>query len=167
MADVLDLCTGSGCLAVLAAYAFPQAQVMASDISPDALAVARRNVELHQLDDAIEVIESDLFAALQGQRFDLILSNPPYVTQTSMQALPPEFLHEPRLALEAGVDGNDVVRRLLTQAKAHLNPDGLLLVDVGHNRDLVETAFPALPFTWLATEGAEAGVFLLHARDLA
>jgi ribosomal protein L3 glutamine methyltransferase len=163
---VLDLCTGSGCLAILAAHAFPSAHVTASDISPDALDVARKNVERHRLSEDITVVQGDLFAAVKKQKFDLILSNPPYVTASSMAALPDEFRHEPTLALAAGEDGNDVLRRMLKEAKDHLNPGGLLIVDMGHNRDLVEDAFPTLAFTWLATAAAEAGVFLLRAEDL-
>ena len=118
------------------------------------------------MNDDITVVQSDLFAALSGQKYDVIISNPPYVTDASMAALPSEFRCEPKLALAAGADGNDIVRRLLTEAKAYLSANGVLLVDVGHNRDLVEDAFPALPFTWLATTAAEAGVFLLRAEQL-
>lgn len=165
--SVLDLCTGSGCLAILAAHAFPEAQLTASDISKDALDVARANVSKHGFAHDITLLESDLFSALTGQRFDLILSNPPYVTRAGMNALPDEFRHEPRLALAAGDDGNDLLRRILAMAKSHLNPGGLLVVDVGHNRSLVEDAFPALPFMWLATKASDAGVFLLRAEELA
>jgi ribosomal protein L3 glutamine methyltransferase len=164
--NVLDLCTGSGCLAILAADAFPNATLTASDISADALAVARSNLEMHGLSDAISVVQGDLFAALQGERYDIILSNPPYVTSESMAALPTEFTHEPSLALAAGDDGCDVLVRMLEQAKSHLKPSGILVVDIGHNRELVESRFPRLPFTWLATEGADAGVFLLSREQL-
>jgi ribosomal protein L3 glutamine methyltransferase len=164
--SVLDLCTGSGCLAILAAHAFPNAEITASDISPDALVLARSNVALHGFEDDIDVLEGDLFAGVGKQKFDLILSNPPYVTAESMAALPEEFQHEPTLALAAGVDGNDVLRRMLKEAKSHLNPGGFLVVDMGHNRDLVEAAFPTLPFVWLATEASDGGVFLLRAEDL-
>ncbi len=164
---VLDLCTGSGCLAILAAHAFPSAHVTATDISPDALAVARANVERHRMTQDITLAEGNLFAAAGNERFDVILSNPPYVTADSMAALPEEFRQEPTLALAAGHDGNDVLRRILTDAKSHLNPGGYLVVDVGHNRELVEDAFPALPFMWLATQASDAGVFLLRAEDLA
>ncbi|HQD65520.1 MAG TPA: 50S ribosomal protein L3 N(5)-glutamine methyltransferase [Casimicrobium huifangae] len=166
IASVLDLCTGSGCLAILAANAFPDADVTAVDISADALDVARENVALHGLDDVVSLHQGDLFAPLGKARFDLIISNPPYVTAESMAMLPQEFRHEPELALAAGDDGNDILRRMLQEAKAHLTPDGILLVDMGHNRDLVEAAFPRLPFMWLATESGDAGVFMLHARDL-
>jgi ribosomal protein L3 glutamine methyltransferase len=164
--EVLDLCTGSGCLAVLAAHAFARAHVTAADISPEALAVARENVALHGMTEDITVVQSDLFGALKGNKYDVIISNPPYVTDASMATLPSEFRCEPKLALAAGSDGNDIVRRLLSEAKSHLTANGILLVDVGHNRDLVEDAFPALPFTWLATSAAEAGVFMLRAEAL-
>ncbi len=163
---VLDLCTGSGCLAILAAHAFAEAEITASDISADALQVARMNIEKHGFQNDITLVESDLFQHLQQQRFDVILSNPPYVTTDSMNTLPEEFRHEPDLALAAGADGNDVLRRLLSEVKTYLNPGGVLIVDVGHNRDLVEDAFPNLPFMWLATEASDAGVFLLRVEDL-
>jgi ribosomal protein L3 glutamine methyltransferase len=164
---VLDLCTGSGCLAVLASDAFPYASVWASDVSPDAAAVARKNFEMHGLNELIELRQGDLFAPLIGQKFDLILSNPPYVTDDSMNDLPQEFRHEPTLALAAGVDGCDVLARMLTDAPNHMNANGLIVVDIGHNRELVEERFPTLPFTWLATEGADAGVFMLTKEQLA
>ena len=162
---VLDLCTGSGCLAILAAHAFPEADITASDISADALDVARVNVAKHGFQQDIALVKSDLFHNLSSERFDVILSNPPYVTTESMNALPEEFRHEPSLALAAGSDGNDLLRRLLAEAKTHLNPGGMLIVDVGHNRALVEDAFPTLPFLWLATEASDAGVFLLRVED--
>ena len=164
---VLDLCTGSGCLAILAAHAFAEADITASDISEDALDVARANVAKHGFQQDITLVKSDLFQSLGDQRFDVILSNPPYVTTDSMNALPEEFRHEPSLALAAGADGNDVLRRLLLAAKVHLNPGGMLIVDVGHNRNLVEDAFPTLPFMWLATEASDGGVFLLRVEDFA
>ncbi len=164
---VLDLCTGSGCLAILAAHAFAEADITASDISEDALDVARANVAKHGFQQDITLVKSDLFQSLGDQRFDVILSNPPYVTTDSMNALPEEFRHEPSLALAAGADGNDVLRRLLLAAKSHLNPGGMLIVDVGHNRNLVEDAFPTLPFMWLATEASDGGVFLLRVEDFA
>jgi ribosomal protein L3 glutamine methyltransferase len=163
---VLDLCTGSGCLAILAAHAFPEARITASDISAEALDVARLNVAKHGFQEDITLVQSDLFGSIGGQRFDVIVCNPPYVTTGSMQALPEEFRHEPTLALAAGADGNDVLRRLLAEARSHLSPIGALIVDVGHNRNLVEDAFPTLPFMWLATEASDAGVFLLRVEDL-
>ena len=165
--SVLDLCTGSGCLAILAAHTFSQADITASDISADALDVARANVAKHGFQQDITLIKSDLFQGLGDQRFDVILSNPPYVTTGSMSTLPDEFRHEPSLALAAGTDGNDVLRRILAEAKSRLNPGGMLLVDVGHNRQLVEDAFPTLPFMWLATEASDVGVFLLRVEDFA
>jgi ribosomal protein L3 glutamine methyltransferase len=164
--NVLDLCTGSGCLAVLAADALPNASVWASDISADAIAVAQSNLDMHGLQDDITLVQGDLFAAVTGQLFDVIVSNPPYVTQDSMDHLPPEFHHEPALALAAGEDGCEVLVRMLAEAATYLKPRGILIVDVGHNRDRVETRFPRLPFTWLITEGAEAGVFLLTREQL-
>jgi ribosomal protein L3 glutamine methyltransferase len=163
----LDLCTGSGCLAILMAFAFPNAAVDAIDISPDALDVARRNISHYGLDEQVNAIESDLFAAVpKHRRYDLIISNPPYVTAEAMAALPPEFRHEPSLALAAGEDGLDVVRRILAQAKRNLTSDGVIAIEVGHNRHLVEDAFPELPIIWLDTEHAEGKVFLVRADDL-
>ena len=162
----LDLCTGSGCLAILMAHAFPSASVDAIDISADALVVACRNIADYHLDDRVHAIESDLFAAVKGKRYDLILSNPPYVTSEAMAALPAEYRHEPALALAAGADGLDVVRRILAEAREHLNPGGLLAIEVGHNQHLVEAAFPDLPMVWLDTEHAEGKVFLLTREDL-
>ena len=164
--SVLDLCTGSGCLAILMAHAFPNAEVDAIDISPDALAVARRNIADYALEDRVQAVESDLFAAVKGKRYDLILSNPPYVTSEAMEALPAEYRHEPALALAAGPDGLDVVRRILAQAREHLNPGGVLAIEVGHNQDLVTGAFPELPAVWLDTEQAEGKVFLVTREDL-
>ncbi|MBL8309918.1 MAG: 50S ribosomal protein L3 N(5)-glutamine methyltransferase [Burkholderiales bacterium] len=166
VASVLDLCTGSGCLAILAAHAFPYAQVVGTDISAAALDVARANVLRHQLDAVVTLKQGDLFVPLKGQRFDVILSNPPYVTTDSMAALPLEYQHEPSLALAAGDDGNDILRRILKDARRHLTPYGVLVVDMGHNRDLVEAAFPTLPFLWLSTAAHDGGVFALRAGDL-
>lgn len=162
----LDLCTGSGCLAILMAHAFPDAQVDAVDLSADAISVARRNVADYALEARVELIESDLFESLAGRRYDLILSNPPYVTAEAMRRLPQEYRHEPQLALAAGEDGLDIVRRILSQARAHLEPQGLLAVEVGHNRDIVEHAFPHLPFTWIDTASGEGKIFLLQQQDL-
>ncbi len=162
----LDLCTGSGCLAILMAHAFPNAMVDAIDVSADALAVARRNIADYALEDRVHAIESDLFAAVKSKRYDLILCNPPYVTAAAMDALPAEYRHEPALALAAGEDGLDVVRRILAEAREHLNPGGILAIEVGHNQDLVTAAFPDLPVVWLDTEHAEGKVFLLTRDDL-
>jgi ribosomal protein L3 glutamine methyltransferase len=163
---ILDLCTGSGCLAVLAAYAFPNAWVYASDVSQDALEVAALNIDAHELNDAIELRCGDLFVPWKAERFDIIVSNPPYVTEDSMSVLPEEFEKEPRLALAAGVDGCDVLEHLLAHVASHLNPGGMIFVDVGHNRALVEGRFPKLPFHWLVTEAADDGVFMLRREDL-
>lgn len=163
---VLDLCTGSGCIAVIAADVFPEALVDAADLSPDALAVARRNVELHGLTERIALVESDLFAALAGRRYDLIVSNPPYVDAPSMAALPPEYRREPESALASGSDGLDITRRILVEASRHLAPDGLLVVEIGHNRAALEAAYPDTPVTWLDTHAGDEFVFLLNKSDL-
>ncbi len=164
--DALDLCTGSGCLAILMAHAFPYARIDAVDISPPALEVARRNVADYQLEDRVRLVESDVFDGLEGRRYDLILSNPPYVTTEAMANLPAEYRQEPALALGAGDDGLDVVRRILAEAKMHLKPGGLLAVEVGHNRDLVDAAFPELPLTWIDTPSSEDKLFLVRADEL-
>jgi ribosomal protein L3 glutamine methyltransferase len=162
----LDLCTGSGCLAILMALAFPDTAVDATDLSPAALDVARINVGRYGLSSAIELIESDLFAGLGNRQYDLIISNPPYVTSASMAALPDEFRHEPALALAAGDDGLDIVRQILANASKHLTRAGILMIEVGHNADLVEGAFPNVPFTWINTESSEAAIFLLTSQEL-
>lgn len=164
--SALDLCTGSGCLAVLMAHAFPDADIVAADLSDDALEVARRNVTDYGLEDRIELVHSDVFSGLAGRRFDLIVSNPPYVTAEAVASLPPEYLHEPQMALGAGEDGLDVVRRLLAEGRNHLNPGGVLAVEVGHNRHIVEEAFPDLPLVWLSTRGGDDMVFVLRYEDL-
>ena len=166
VSSVLDLCTGSGCLAILAAEAFGQAQVDAVDLSADALAVAALNVADYGLDERIRLVESDLFAALDGRTYDVIISNPPYVNAESVAALPPEYQAEPALALGSGSDGLDATRRILAAAPAHLNPGGVLVVEIGHNRDVLEAAYPALPFTWLDTAGGDQFVFMLRREDL-
>jgi ribosomal protein L3 glutamine methyltransferase len=163
---VLDLCTGGGSLAILSAHAFPSAVVDAVDISPDALAVARRNVEDYGLQDRIRLIESNLFDKLQDRQYDLIISNPPYVDAAAVAALPPEYLHEPRLALGSGVDGLDATRVILEHAAQHLAPNGVLAVEIGHNRDVLEAAYPDLPFTWLSVAAGDDFVFLLQREDL-
>jgi ribosomal protein L3 glutamine methyltransferase len=167
VANVLDLCTGSGCLAILAAHAFPDAEVDAIDISPDALEVARRNVADYGLEDRINIIQSDLFANLQGKQYDIIISNPPYVDAPSMTALPPEYRHEPQLALGSGADGLDSTREILKHAADYLNPNGLLIVEIGHNRPVLEAAYPDLPFTWLEVSAGDEFVFMLRREDLA
>ncbi len=162
----LDLCTGSGCLAILLAHAFPDAHVDALDISPGALQVAERNVADYGLTDRIELLQSDLFQAVQGRTYDLIISNPPYVNRTSMQTLPQEFLREPTLALASGEDGLDHMRLIVNQAAQHLNPGGTLIVEIGHNRAAAEAAFPQLLFTWPETSGGDQFVFLLTREQL-
>lgn len=166
VANVLDLCTGSGCLAILAAHAFPDAEVDAVDISPDALDVARRNIADYGLEDQINIIQSDLFANLQDKRYDIIISNPPYVDAPSMTALPPEYRHEPQLALGSGADGLDATREILKHAADYLNPNGLLIVEIGHNRPILEAAFPNLPFIWLDVSAGDEFVFMLRREDL-
>jgi len=164
--SALDLCTGSGCLAILMAHTFPNAQVDAVDISPDALAVAQRNVADYGLDEVIELVQSDVFSGLEGRKYDLIISNPPYVTTCAMEVIPKEYQQEPELALVAGEDGLDVVRKILAEAATHLNDDGLLLVEVGHNADLVEAAWPNVPFTWVDAPSGDSKVFLLNKTEL-
>lgn len=156
---VLDLCTGSGCLAVLAARAFPRAEIDASDISAAALAVARRNVRSHKLEKRIRLVRSDLFAELKGQRYDLILANPPYVGAAAMRRLPAEYRHEPGLALAAGRDGLDVVARILAEAPGHLKAGGQLACEVGDGRKAVARRFPCAPLVWPQDE-----VFLMRRK---
>jgi len=166
VASALDLGTGSGCLAILLAHAYPAVDVDAVDVSTDALTVAQRNVADYGLADRINLIRSDLFANLSGKSYDLIISNPPYVTTVAMANLPAEYRHEPRLALAGGEDGLDAVRAILDHAPRFLNPDGTLLIEVGHNRAGVEHAFPRVPFVWLETAASSDSVFLLKRDDL-
>jgi ribosomal protein L3 glutamine methyltransferase len=148
------------------AHAFPNAHIDATDLSADALEVARRNVADYHLEDRIRLVQGDLFAGLGKRKYDLIISNPPYVTAQAMRDLPPEYRHEPEIALAAGEDGLDIVRRILAEAKKHLTPQGLLAVEVGHNKEIVEAAFPNLPLVWLDTESGEGKIFLLRREDL-
>ena len=159
--SVLDLCTGSGCLAILAALAFPLASVDAADLSAAALEVAKRNVADYQLGGRIRLVESDLFAGLKGRKYDLIISNPPYVKASAMRKLPEEYRREPAMALASGVDGLEHVRVILAQAHRHLNPGGLLVVEIGRNRKALEKAYPGLPFEWPRTSGGAGFVFTL------
>ena len=163
---VLDMCTGSGCLAILAAHAFPEATIDAVDLSPDALAVARINVDDYGLGERVRLVESDAFASVSGDRYDIIISNPPYVNAESMASLPEEYRREPQLALASGEDGLDFVRILLENAAQHLNPDGLLVVEIGHNKDELEQAFPKCSFVWLDTSAGDRFVFMLRRKDL-
>jgi len=164
--SVLDLCTGSGCLAILASRHFPNARIDAVDVSKDALAVAGRNVADHDLGDRVTLYRGDLFAPLDGKRYDLIISNPPYVDAEGMAALPRECRAEPRLAFDGGADGLDLVRRILNEAAAHLTPQGGLLCEIGRGREALEAAFPQLPLLWLDTEDSEGEVFWIAAADL-
>jgi len=166
-ARVLDLCTGSGCLAILAALMFPHAEVDAVDVSQDAVCVSRRNVSDYRLDARVKLHTGDLFAPVNGTRYDLIISNPPYVTDLAVAAFPPEFAAEPRLAHAGGPDGLALVRRILARAHEHLMPDGELLVEVGSGQALLGAEYPELPFLWLDTETSEGEVFLLPAEALA
>jgi ribosomal protein L3 glutamine methyltransferase len=162
----LDLCTGSGCLAVLLAEAFPEAAVDAVDLSPDALEVARRNIADYGLGEQVQLHQGDLFTPLGDTTYDIIVSNPPYVNGESVAALPPEYRHEPSLALGSGEDGLDATRVILREAARHLNPGGLLAVEIGHNREALEAAFPDLDFAWPQIEGGEDTVFLLTREQL-
>jgi ribosomal protein L3 glutamine methyltransferase len=161
----LDLCTGSGCLAILAALAWPAARVDAVDLSAGALAVAKRNVADYRLDARVRLVRSDLFAELPGERHDLILSNPPYVDAPSMKRLPKEYRWEPALALAGGRDGLALVDRILREAPARLTPNGVLVVEIGHNRAALERKYPRMPFTWLETSAGDGFVFLLRRPD--
>jgi ribosomal protein L3 glutamine methyltransferase len=164
--NVLDLCTGSGCLAILAARAFPQAEIDAVDISGDALEVAARNIADYGLDDRVRLHRGDLFGSLGGQRYDLIISNPPYVDAQGMAALPRECRAEPRLAFDGGADGIDIVRRILDQAGRHLTPQGGLLCEIGRCRPALEAAYPQTDFLWLETEESDGEVFWIGAAGL-
>ncbi len=161
----LDLCTGSGCLAVLLALAFPDAEVDATELSADSIEVAKRNVADYALGKRVHLHKGDLFAGLRGP-YQVIISNPPYVNAESMARLPAEFRAEPAASLAAGQDGLDIVRRILAEAGSRLAKTGVLVVEIGHNRDALEQAYPDLPFTWLETSGGDGFVFLLNAAEL-
>ncbi len=163
---VLDMCTGSGCLAILSALAFPYAHVDAVDLSPDALDVARRNVADYGLADRLDLHESNLFDNLPARQYDVIVCNPPYVNSGSMDALPQEYLHEPQLALAGGDDGMDLVRRILEAAPRFLAPEGVLVLEIGHERDFFDAAFPQLSPVWLDTEAASDQLLLLTREQL-
>ncbi|MGE9548484.1 50S ribosomal protein L3 N(5)-glutamine methyltransferase [Snodgrassella sp. CS2] len=163
--SALDLCTGSGALAIQMAHCYPDAVIDAVDISLDALEVAAINVENYGLQERINLIHTDLFTGIDNT-YDLIVSNPPYVDAASVEQLPEEYLHEPELALGSGEDGLDVTRQIIQQAARYLNPHGVLVVEIGHNREILEQAFPELPFTWLSTSGGDGFVFLLSREQL-
>ncbi|MES2536741.1 MAG: 50S ribosomal protein L3 N(5)-glutamine methyltransferase [Pseudomonadota bacterium] len=164
--NILELCTGSGCLPIMLADAFPNAQVDAVDISADALEVARCNVAEYELDDRITLIESDLYTAVPDRKYDLIISNPPYVNTQSMSKLPEEYQREPAIALAGGIDGMDLVREIIAGAKNRLTREGVLMVEIGNERAHAEAAFPDLEFTWLTTSAGDDMVFLLMASQL-
>jgi ribosomal protein L3 glutamine methyltransferase len=166
-AKVLDLCTGSGCLAILAAHAFPEAAVDVVDLSMDALEVAKRNVSDHDMTARVTLFNGDLFAPLTGRKYDIIITNPPYVDAEAMAELPPEYRHEPAMALGlCGDDGLDLVRRIIDEAHAYLNDDGGLLCEIGRGRELLEAAYPKLPFLWLDTEESSGEVFWITREQL-
>ncbi|MFM0169535.1 50S ribosomal protein L3 N(5)-glutamine methyltransferase [Paraburkholderia sediminicola] len=163
---VLELCTGSGCLAILAAHAFQNADIDAVDLSAPALEVAARNVSDYKLDDRVALFEGDLYAPLAERRYDVIISNPPYVNAASMQELPAEYKHEPDMALAGGVDGMDIVRRIIAEARNWLTDEGVLVVEIGNERAHVEAAFGGLDLVWLSTSAGDDNVFLIQAADL-
>ncbi|WP_428033077.1 50S ribosomal protein L3 N(5)-glutamine methyltransferase [Ancylobacter sp.] len=163
---VLDLCTGSGCLAILAAMTFENAQVDAVDLCPDALSLATENVAEHDLGDRVRLVQGDLFGPLKGEVYDLIITNPPYVDAPTMAALPAEYRHEPSLAFDGGPDGLDIVRRILAAAPAHLSSGGGMICEIGTGKEILEAEYPNLPFLWLDTEDSEGEVFWLSAADL-
>ncbi|MEM5312623.1 50S ribosomal protein L3 N(5)-glutamine methyltransferase [Paraburkholderia sp. JHI869] len=163
---VLELCTGSASLAILAAHAFPNADIDAVDLSAPALEVAKRNVHEHDLDERIALFEGDLYAPLPERRYDVIITNPPYVNADSMVALPPEYKHEPEMALAGGADGMDIVRRIVKDARNWLTDDGVLVIEIGNERENVEAAFGGLDLVWLSTSAGDDQVFLIQACDL-
>jgi len=163
---ILDLCTGSGCIAIACAVAFPESEVDALDLSVDALNVAQINIENHGLSEQVIPIQSDVFSGVEGQSYDLIVTNPPYVDQEDVDALPQEYLHEPEMGLGSGVDGLDIVREILSQAASHLNDKGVLICEVGNSQMHVEYVYPQVPFTWLTFEKGGHGVFMLTKAQL-
>ena len=166
ISNILELCTGSGCLAIMMADAFPDAAVDAVDISADALEVAKRNVETYGLQDRVTLIQSDLYAKVPQKKYDLIITNPPYVNSGSMKKLPQEYLHEPQIALDGGADGMDLVRKIIAGAAERLTDDGLLIIEIGNEKEFAEAAFGELGLTWLTTSQGDDMVFLLTADQL-
>ncbi len=165
-AHILELCTGSGCLAIMMADAFPNAKIDAVDLSAEALDVAKINVAEYKMEDRINLIQSDLYQALPPKKYDLIITNPPYVNSASMGKLPPEYRHEPQMALAGGHDGMDLVRKIVSEAGQRLNKNGLLIVEIGNEAAHAEAAFSELELTWLATSGGDDRVFLVEAAQL-
>ncbi len=165
ISSVLDLCTGSGCLAILAAKFFPNSTVFGVELAPDALDIAHINVDNHAVRDRVNLLQGDLFEPVKGRRFDLIIANPPYVTSAEVADFPPEYAAEPVLAHLGGIDGMDLVRDIIAEAGAHLNPGGGLLCEVGLGREILEASYPNLPFIWLDTEESEGEVFWLGAES--
>ena len=163
---MLDLCTGSGCLAIIAAGIFPGAEVDAADLSADALEVARINIDDHDVADRVNLLQGDLFEAVEGRTYDLIISNPPYVAGGEVEAFPPEYVHEPVMAHLGGEDGLDLVRRILAVAADHLNPGGGLLCEIGTGRERLVDDYPQLDFLWLDTEESEGEVFWITREQL-
>ncbi len=164
--SVLDLCTGSGCLGIIAAQIFPNARVDCADLSKDALEVARRNIADYGLEDRVTLYDGDLFSPFKGKKYDLIITNPPYVDKAGMDSLPPEFRHEPAMALAAGDDGLDIVRKIVKEAKTYLNEDGGMLCELGRCGPDLETAFPDKPFLWIDTENSSGEVFWIEKKNL-
>nr|WP_314093804.1 50S ribosomal protein L3 N(5)-glutamine methyltransferase [uncultured Shinella sp.] len=164
--SAVDICTGSGCLAVIAAKFFPQATVDAVDLSADALEVARINLDEHDVEDQVTLFQGDLFAPLEGRTYDLIITNPPYVDHEALEGYPPEFRAEPQMAHDGGVDGLDLVRRILVEAPAYLNPEGGMICEIGSGREILEEEFPHLDFVWLETAESQDAVFWISAESL-
>ncbi len=163
---ILDLCTGSGCIGIACAYAFPEAEVDLADISKGALDVANINIEKHEMIDRVHTIESDLFSDLDGRKYDLIVSNPPYVDEADLASMPDEYSHEPEIALGSGSDGLDITRRILREASEYLTDDGLLVVEVGNSEVHLMETYPELPLIWLEFENGGNGVFTITAQEL-
>lgn len=163
---ILDLCTGSGCIAIACASYFPDAEVDAVDLSVDALNVAQINIENHGLSEQVIPIQSDVFSGVVGQKYDLIVTNPPYVDEQDIESLPTEFTHEPEMGLGCGTDGLDIVRVILAESAGHLNDEGLLVCEVGNSQTHVESTYPEVDFTWLTFERGGHGVFLLTKKQL-